>query len=79
MSRACTCINNVFQDNKTEPVTEPVSVGTAADSSKIESSQAVENADPFKKYQDIRHQDFGEIVFRKQKRQKKKANKGMLY
>lgn len=35
-------------------------------------------SDLFKKYQEIRHQDFGEIVFRKQKRSRKKFNKGKL-
>ena len=35
-------------------------------------------SDLFKKYQEIRHQDFGEIVFRKQKRSRKKFNQGKL-
>lgn len=46
-----------------------------ADSSTTEMLETVKEIDPFKKYQDIRHQDFGDIVFRKQKRSKKKANK----
>ena len=45
---------------------EPISSGTA-DSSTTDSSQTDKETDPFKKYQDIRHQDFGEIVFRKTK------------
>ena len=65
----------MFQDK----TAEPVSIETT-DSSATESSQTVkETDDPFKKYQEIRHQDFGEIVFRKQKRSKKKANKGMVF
>jgi len=56
---------------------EPISSGTA-DSSTTDSSQTDKETDPFKKYQDIRHQHFGEIVFRKQKRPKKKANKGIF-
>lgn len=63
----------VFQDK----ISEPVSVGTS-DPSEKSSSLAVDHMDPFKRYQDIRHQDFGEIVFRKQKRNKKKSNKGMF-
>ena len=35
-------------------------------------------ADPFLKYQEIRHQDFGEIVFKKNKRSKKKNVKGQF-
>ncbi|PFX19161.1 tectonin beta-propeller repeat-containing protein 2-like [Stylophora pistillata] len=41
-----------------------------------ETESAAPQPDPFKKYQEIRHQDFGEIVFRKNKKSKKKANKG---
>ena len=63
----------VFQDK----ISEPVSVGTS-DPSEKSTSLAVDHVDPFKRYQDIRHQDFGEIVFRKQKRNKKKSNKGMF-
>ena len=60
-----------------EDTAEPVAVGTTGAS--IESLETDKETDPFKKYQDIRHQDFGEIVFRKQKRSKKKANKGMVF
>lgn len=63
----------VFQDE----ISEPVSVRNS-DASEKSSSLAVDHVDPFKRYQDIRHQDFGEIVFRKQKRNKKKSNKGMF-
>lgn len=41
-------------------------------------SEEMNEKDLFKKYQEIRHQDFGEIVFRKQKRSRKKSNKGTL-
>ena len=59
-----------------EKVTEPAPCETT--DSSIAAVAAAEDNDPFKKYQEIRHQDFGEIVFRKNKKSKKKANKGIL-
>ena len=61
----------VFQEEITDPAPSEI-----ADSSTTIRSQTVSEPDPFKKFQDIRHQDFGEIVFRKTKKSKKKANKG---
>ena len=60
-----------------EEITDPAP-SENTDSSASISIETVGEPDPFRKFQDIRHQDFGEIVFRKTKKSKKKANKGML-
>ena len=62
-----------FQEEIIDPAPSEIT-----DSSTAISLETVSEPDPFKKFQDIRHQDFGEIVFRKTKRSKKKAIKGML-
>ena len=61
-----------------EEITDPVPSENTDSSSASISIETVGETDPFRKFQDIRHQDFGEIVFRKTKKSKKKANKGML-
>lgn len=62
-----------------EPINEATTAASVcletADLPLADASETLNEKDLFKKYQDIRHQDFGEIVFRKQKRSKKKANK----
>ena len=63
----------VFQEETTNPASSEIT-----DATKTVSLEIVSEPDPFKKFQDIRHQDFGEIVFRKSKKSKKKANRGML-
>lgn len=63
----------VFQEEITNPASSEITHATTTVSLEI-----VSEPDPFKKFQDIRHQDFGEIVFRKSKKSKKKANRGML-
>ena len=63
----------VFQEEINDPAPSEI-----PDSSTTISVETVSATDPFKKFQDIRHQDFGEIVFRKAKKSKKKANKGMF-
>lgn len=50
----------------------------AADAATPNILEETNERDLFKKYQEIRHQDFGEIVFRKQKRSRKRYNKGKL-
>lgn len=50
----------------------------AADAATHNILEETNERDLFKKYQEIRHQDFGEIVFRKQKRSRKRYNKGKL-
>lgn len=63
----------VFQEKTTDPAPREIT-----DPSTTVSLGTVSEPDPFRKFQDIRHQDFGEIVFRKTKKSKKKANKGMF-
>lgn len=62
-----------FQEEITDPAASEI-----PNSSTAISVETVSEPDPFRKFRDIRHQDFGEIVFRKTKKSKKKANKGMF-
>ena len=67
-----------FQEKTTAPAPgdSAAAPDETTDSSSNDSPETSNEYDPFKKYQEIRHQDFGEIVFRKTKKSKKKANKG---
>ena len=68
-----------FQEKVTEPAPCETTDSSIAPLAAAAAAAAEEEVtDPFKKYQEIRHQDFGEIVFRKNKKSKKKANKGIL-
>lgn len=62
-----------FQEEITDPAASEI-----PNSSTAITVETVSELDPFRKFRDIRHQDFGEIVFRKTKKSKKKANKGMF-